>query len=308
MVGRVLLVLTAVWAAAGVSAQEAPGLEPDCAIPTRRLDAALDLVELKKMAAHMQSRDKLQYAMRQRRASLLCELIEERLLADEARRRGLADVLMVRRALDRVLAYELMERVMPQAGRHPIPDVEIEQYYREHTEAFVRPERASLALIMTDSLEKAHSLKQQAMRLRARGFAKFVRKVSLDDYTRIRAGRTPWFYRGTLNNYDPAVAEAAFTLPIGGKSGPLHIVPGADERFYLIRVLAREEPEPIPLSRVKSSIRSRIQYERREKLKRRFLQNLAVRYWDGRPPLAGAINRDKVNANGGTPVEGAQGR
>lgn len=220
------------------------------------------------------------------------------MLADEARRRGLADKVVVRRQVDRLLAGVLLRQVLVNVDSRPVSDSQIAHYYNTHPSDFIRPARVRVAMIVTDSQRQADRIYQQALRMSERGFGKLAKKLSLDDYTRIRGGKTPWLYEDSEGDNDAELVKAVFRLaPAASGRNPLRIVKGEDQRFYVLRLVERQEAEEVPIERVQSSIRSRIRHERREAAKLKFLQDLARRTLSREAPLAAERNRDKVQAH-----------
>ncbi len=283
---------------------EAQHVDPSCANcnkVARALGFLTPRSDVDAVVSHMPDSEKAAYVSRQARAQLLCEMIEEHMLAEEARRRGIADQLPVKREVDRILANALMRRVLREVDRRPITDAQIERYYGEHPTDFIRPARVRLAMIVTESERDARSVQQRASRLNERRFGKLAKKVSMDDYTRIRGGKTPWIYQDAETDHDLQLVQAAFEMKTSGKLSPLRMVKGDDEKYYVFRLLVREEAQEIPISQVKSSIQSRIRYERREATKLRYLQNLARSYTASKNPLAETHKNDKVSSPSGRP-------
>ncbi|PWE16807.1 peptidylprolyl isomerase [Marinicauda salina] len=203
---------------------------------------------------------------------VLDELIEQRLLALEARRRGLADSPEARRRLaaaeERIIGNVLVETAVSDA----VTEDAIERVYEEQMDLAPAERELRARHILVDTREEAREIAR--LLSEGRDFAQLARQVSQDPNTRLEGGDLGWFTRDGIL---PEFARIAFSLPVGGVSEPFqteygwHVLevtdrrnrprPGLEEmrarivRFLTlegIRVLLDEIRETYPVTRVAS--------------------------------------------------------
>lgn len=158
---------------------------------------------------------------------VLNELIDQRLLAQEARRQGLRDTPQARRRIaiaeERILGNVLLETIIADA----VTDERVQRVFEEQSD-LVRPAtevRARHILVATreEADELARLLDEGA------DFAELAVRYSLDTATRLEGGDLGYFTRqGVL----PAFAEVAFNTPAGSVSAPFETESG----WHLLKV------------------------------------------------------------------------
>jgi len=190
------------------------------------------------------------------------ELVRERLLATEARRRRLHGDPDIRREIDRVLARALLDRELASIDARPVSPADIERYYRAHLSDFTRPEQVRITALVVDDVVTARRLIPQLRRSNPWNLRFLARRWSRDRRTRTRSGDFGWHAReGGPADLRPLV-EAAFALAHPGDVANEPVV-GVDARFYVVRLEERRAPEVVPLGQVRATIDSRIRHERR---------------------------------------------
>jgi peptidyl-prolyl cis-trans isomerase C len=158
---------------------------------------------------------------------VLDELVDQRLLALEARRRGLRDTPQARRRIamaeERILGNVLLETVISDS----ITDETVQRVFEEQSELAQPATEVRARHILVASREEADELK----RLVDEGadFAELAVRYSLDTATRLEGGDLGYFTRrGVL----PAFADVAFSTQAGTVSDPFQTESG----WHLLKV------------------------------------------------------------------------
>lgn len=167
---------------------------------------------------------------------VLEELIEQRLLALEARARGLHRSVEARHRLaaaeERILGNILVETAVSLA----VSEAAIEQVYREQVRLTPPTEEVRARHILVSTPAEA----DQAIRLLQDGedFAALARRISQDPATRFDGGDLGYFTReGIL----PAFAQAAFSTPEGEIAQPFQ----SEFGWHVLEVVdRRNQPRP----------------------------------------------------------------
>lgn len=190
-------------------------------------------------------------------AEVLNELIDQRLLALEARRRGLHEDVEARRRLaaaeERILGNILVETAVSRA----VTEEAVERVYSRQRELVPALEEARARHILTATQDEI----DQVARLLAEGrdFAALARRVSRDPASRSDGGDLGWMSRDAVL---PELSRAVFSTPPGEVSSPFrsqygwHVVkveqrrtlprPGLDElRPGIVRFLTMEGIEQL---------------------------------------------------------------
>jgi peptidyl-prolyl cis-trans isomerase C len=167
---------------------------------------------------------------------VLSELVEQRLLALEALRRGMDRDIEARRRLaaaeERILGNILVETVVANS----ITDEAIERIYEEQNRLAPRVEEVRASHILVTTREEA----EEVARLLAEGedFAQLARQVSQDPGTRLDGGDLGYF---TREGMVPAFSRQAFATDVGAVSEPFQ----TDYGWHVLRVADRRvQPRP----------------------------------------------------------------
>ncbi len=188
------------------------------------------------------------------------ELVRERLLAAEARRRRLDRDPRIRRELDRILARAVLDPLVDASLREPVAAADVQRYYDSHPADFTRPERVRTSVIVLEDEPTARRVLAMVRRSRPGAFRGIVRRFSTDRRSRRRSGDAGFWDR-VGGGTDPALVDAAFALAAPGQLVD-HVVATQDELFYIIRLDERRPAEVIPLADLRVTIESRIRRER----------------------------------------------
>lgn len=188
-------------------------------------------------------------------------LVRDRVLAEAARRAGLMRDAEVQLEIERTLARVLLERALA-ANPGPAPDAAVARaFYDAHVADYTKPEQVRTLAIVLTSREDAITAIAEVRRASDRRFAAVVRARSTDAQSRRRGGSIGWLFVGSRP--EAALIEAALALRVGETmSAPLEI----DGRFYVLRVVERRLPEPVPFERARSAVVSRMRAEQRQRV------------------------------------------
>lgn len=113
-----------------------------------------------------------------------------------------------------------------------VTDREVRDYYLQHQDNLMTPERRDFALLVVGDERLAREIRQQAA---GSDFSQLVRQYSLDEGAKENLGRTGLHARGAL----PELDDVAFALPsVGSISEPIETSRG----WVIVKIEAIEEP------------------------------------------------------------------
>lgn len=196
------------------------------------------------------------------RQGLLESFLEERLLALEARRRGLvapgagetAEVAAVRRLIE--------TDVLPRAR---VVDAEVQAWCAQHAAEFHLPERRTLRQVLTTSLNEARDVRRRLER-DPNSFEVLARTRSRGPEA-AQGGLMGTFVRGEL---PPELDQVAFSLAAGQLSAVIESPHG----FHVLRVEAVEPAREPSSAECAQKTRARLLAERSEQARRDFVRGL----------------------------------
>lgn len=173
------------------------------------------------------------------------ELIDQRLLAIEARRRGLEDSPAARQRLEvaeeRILGNVLLETVIDEA----VTDEAIQRVYNEQASLSGRSDEVSARHILVETREEIDAIKAELDA--GADFSELAILYSLDTATRMQGGDLGYFSRQSVL---PAFAGVAFSTPVGTVSEPFETASG----WHVLRVDSRRAAETPDLEDVRPGI------------------------------------------------------
>lgn len=199
------------------------------------------------------------------------ELVDQQLLAAEARRRGLEADPEAKAAIHRALVDALL-RQLRTAQPPPAMD-EQQRYYEEHRDDFIRPERVRLSYLFLsasgqdggghdDARAKAARVREELGRISspdtaAEAFASAAMKLSDDPKTRAVRGDLTFRTREELDAVlGEEVARGAWALRTPGALSGVIETP---EGFHLLRLTAREAERSLDFAAARPEIISRLE-------------------------------------------------
>lgn len=173
------------------------------------------------------------------------ELVDQRLLAIEARRRNLQDTPEARRRIaaaeERILGNILLET---EIATEVTEDVAL-RLYSEQTELARPGEQIRARHILVDSREEADAI--MGLLADGRDFSELAVQYSTDIATRLQGGDLGYF---TREDVLPEIAALAFSALEGEISGPVQTESG----WHILRIVDRRSPEGPTFEEMRPSI------------------------------------------------------
>lgn len=213
------------------------------------------------------------------RKALLDEMIRFEALVARARRDGYFDDPEIRGAINRLVVGRLERDAQERAAAGlAVTDEDVRAAYESGAAEFGIPARVQAAIIRIERprvasvekdaelLAKAEAAREEAATLpgATRHFGYIAAKYSDDQATRYKGGDTGWINAGAKDIRWPAVVvEAAFALSSPGEISP---VATADDGYYLVKLIRKEDASRLPFEQVAANIRNRLERERRQRL------------------------------------------
>lgn len=241
--------------------------------PTVRLDAA----EIEQLANYWAAQAGRQPTAQELKA-IIDERVNDELLAREALRLGLdKDDLIIRRRLAQKMAFA-SEDAAP--VREP-SRAQLERYFRDHAERYATPGKVSFRHIFISGDRKAEDAHREV--LKALEVLRSNEGEPHGDPFLLPLAYSDVAPRDLERDYGPDVVKAAQTAPVGEWVGPVASPYG----LHLIRVEARQPPQPPSFDSVRDLVREDLLADARKAANARYLDRLRQRY---RVVVSGAPN------------------
>jgi parvulin-like peptidyl-prolyl isomerase len=200
------------------------------------------------------------YSTPAHRQEFLDDLIEVVLLAQEAKRRGLDQDPVVALSYESALAETLLSQHSP---NDPVTEDEAKQYYQDHMDEYVKPDRVRVSQILLPGGDK--TLADKLVAEIAAGddatFRQLVDKFSEDSISKGRAGDLEEITRDDADHkrddgelLPAAVVDAAFAIPVVGGTA---IVPASDG-IHILLLTARYSPSTRSYEDARDSIMKKL--------------------------------------------------
>jgi peptidyl-prolyl cis-trans isomerase C len=231
-------------------------------------------------------------------------IIADRLLANEARRRGLENDPAVRAALERALIARLRATVLnPTADAQRVTDQEVRAFYESNAYRFHIPERRRVAVLFTTDLARLQRETRRWARLNRvelrRAFRELTRSLTTDEDL-IRADYELYDVTESRDDLDEGLRRAAFALRNEGDVSP-EPVPGqlrGRRGYWMVRLIDRRVAIDRTLEESADWIRGRIAAERRLQVERETVQRLSEQAALRRVPAASVVRVQVVTDAG----------
>ncbi|WP_420433960.1 peptidylprolyl isomerase [Hyphobacterium sp.] len=221
------------------------------------------------------------------------ELIDQRLLAIEARRRGLQNSPEARRRIaaaeERILGNILLETEIAAQ----VTEEAAQRLYSEQTELAAPGEQIRARHILVDSEEAANAI--IALHANGRDFAELAVQYSSDLATRVQGGDLGYFTRdGVL----PEIAAAAFATPEGQLAGPVETEAG----WHVLLIVDRRAPSGPSFEELRPSLVRFLTFETISQLVDQLREAARIEIVDGQSddPDADEIDLEALNAQAGS--------
>ncbi|MEA1943080.1 MAG: peptidylprolyl isomerase [Pseudomonadota bacterium] len=225
---------------------------------------------------------------------VLDELIDQRLLALEARRRGLHQSEEARRRMalaeERILGNVLVETALADA----VTEETIQRIYREQVRLIPLGEEVRARHILVDTRAEAEAIVAQLEA--GRDFAELAVAMSQDQATRLEGGDLGYFTRqGVL----PAFGSVAFSTPEGEVSEPFR----SEFGWHLLKVVDRRRQPPPSLEALRPNIVRFYTFDQLEGL----IDGLREEAEIERPQILIRPDPEPAEADGDVPEDGDSG-
>ncbi|MGI6659473.1 MAG: peptidylprolyl isomerase [Dethiobacteraceae bacterium] len=226
-------------------------------------------------------------------ASILEQLISERLIAQEAAKLGIEVTdAEVQQEIDRLIEEnyygmkEYYEQALAQYGiteellkdnirtdlqlsaivrsKIEVSEAEVEEYFRENQDDFNIPEEIDVRHILVETEEEAEEV--LALLRAGEDFAELAKEHSQDPGSADKGGALGFNGRGS---FVKEFEDAAFALPVGEYSEPVKTEHG----YHIIEVLERKEAKEVEFADVKEQVKEALIEEKvRERLQEEYNQ------------------------------------
>jgi peptidyl-prolyl cis-trans isomerase C len=216
------------------------------------------------------------YTTLERKKEFLDNLIRFEVLAEEARRQKLDQDPEVQLTLRKIMVQKLVQRSFQDPGAaKELPEAELQKYYDEHKDEFVRAKKARVAAIILnapagspDRAKKVAVAQKALAKVKAEekknpmAFQQAVGEFTEDAASKGVSGDLGFKSAEELEkSFGKELATAAFTLKAGETSG---VIQGA-QGVYVIRVAGVQEELSRSFDQVKAQISQKLTREKRTK-------------------------------------------
>ena len=146
------------------------------------------------------------------RKQFLEGLVKEKVLIYQAEKEKIHTRDDVKQQIKDVRGQIVLEAMVEELKKDRIyvTDKEIEQYYEEHKEEYLHPEKVRVSHILLKSEEEAKEILEKLKKNKS--FSKLARQYSMDNITASNGGDIDYFERGEMV---PEFEKAAFKLNVG---------------------------------------------------------------------------------------------
>ncbi len=204
---------------------------------------------LKKVIDEMPPRFKQQVATLDGRKDLLKKIVEMKVVAGEARRKGLEAAPGVMEKIEQILAIEYMGNLKKTIK---IDEAEIKKFYDENKAQYLQKEQVQAKHILVKTEEEAKAVQEELKGGKAFGEIAAAQSVCP---SKAKGGDLGWFERGRMV---PEFEEAAFGLKKGETSGIVKTQFG----YHIIQATDRKEPAQKEMAEVSDAIRQQLEQAR----------------------------------------------
>jgi parvulin-like peptidyl-prolyl isomerase len=201
-------------------------------------------------------------------------LVGELMLAEGARRTGLADRADLRRWLDLVTEEFAIRELRRLHAVVPaqVNETDAQEYYRAHEADFRRPMVAHIVEVLVATEPEARALRARLSGLS--GLGELAAEYSLREDARANNGLL--VVDDHMRLAHPRLCEAVRAAPLDQVVGPLPVEQG----YTLFQVLRREGGESAPFAEVLPRARALVRKQRRDDLLRAYIDSLIAAMGD----------------------------
>jgi parvulin-like peptidyl-prolyl isomerase len=265
----------------------APASSADERVLARVGGKTITVAEYVAALQNMDEFDRVRYSAPARRRELLDEMIDVKLLADEARERGYDKDPMAEQETREILRDAVLRKVRDTApAPNDIPDSEVRAYFDAHKGDFHDPERRRVGAIVLPSEGAASSVLAAALKATPVEWGELVRSRSVDPQGKADVAidlvgdfgfvSPPGDPRGTNERIPEEVRAAVFEVAKVGDILP-RVVP-SDHRYYVVKYEGRSEAHDRSLQDAERSIRVKLAQDKRRAAEDALLADLRKQY------------------------------
>ena len=251
-------------------------------------DRAITLGQYAASLARMDRFERLRYQSEERQMELLDEMIRVEILAQEARKRGLAEDPEVQLRTMQALRDELLmdiKRGLPKPEQ--LSEREVRDYYASHKSELTEPKRHRVLVIIVGSPELSKQVAKDAQGATGQRWAELAKRYSLErrgleaDSAPELAGdlgfvSAPGEARGENAEVLPEVRSAVFRLSEVGQVLPEPVLAGG--KYYVVRLGGISAARDRSLTDADGTIRAELLRQRYLSEERALLARLAEQY------------------------------
>jgi peptidyl-prolyl cis-trans isomerase C len=210
---------------------------------------------------------KLHMISEEGRKKFLQELINQELLLQEARKRGLDKDKKVLANLERLKKGLIINALGEElcAGKDEVSDDEVMAYYQENKAEFIL-EEVRVRHILVKTLEEAKEIKKRLNQ--GEDFITLAKQHSIWTPSRIKGGDLGYIKRGMVHK---SFEQAAFALK---KRGELSDIVKTDFGYNIIRLEDRLGPRQLTFAEVQEKIREYLSEKKRKEILTAHVQDL----------------------------------
>ncbi len=216
------------------------------------------------------------YSTLDRKKEFLDNLVRFEVLAHEAQKQGLQNDPDVKNTLKKIMVQKLVQKnFQDTSGAAAIPDADLQKYYDDHKDDYVRPKKVRVAAVVLtapagspDRAKKLATARKALAKLKAEekknalAFAQIVTEFSEDPASKPMAGDLQFRSREELERtHSKAIADAAFALKPGETSGVIE----APQGLYILKYTGEQPEMSRTLDQAKAQIATRLQREKKTK-------------------------------------------
>ncbi len=222
-------------------------------------------------------------------------IVADRLLAAEARRRGLENDPGVRAAIERALIARLRSTVLnPSADAQRVTDQEVRAFYDSNAYRFHIPERRRVTVLFTQDLPRLQRETRRWPRMNRtelrRAFRELTHRLTTDEEL-VRLEYEVHDVTEAREDIDGTLRRATFALSEEGDVSP-EPVPGTyrgRRGYWMVRLIDKRVAIDRTLEESADWIRGRIAAERRLVVEREMVQRLTEQSAVRRTPATSAV-------------------
>jgi len=228
------------------------------------------------------------------RKQFLDTLIEDRVFAEEARKKGLHEDPRVKKASEKAtnetLARDFVrKRLDPEA--QPSEDT-LKKFYADNKDQFLVPEGVQLQHVVVQDEQKAKEILKSL-----RGGASFEALATEHSIASSgkKGGHLGWLFKGKM---DPALEKVAFSL----EKNALSDVTKAKNGYQVVKLLDRRDPQYFSFEEAKFRIKQRLFWTKKRELIAKYYEDAQVNIHPAEPGVLVKIGKEALTEETLAPI------